>query len=332
VIVKGNKLLGSGYHKQYGAAHAEINAINNAKRKGNNIIGSTLYVNLEPCFHYGKTPPCVDSIIQNKFSRVVVSSADPNSLVNGKSLQKLRRHHISVTSNILKEEARQLNCFFFNRMEKQRPFIALKYAETADGFIAKPNGSSQWITNEDSRKYVHHLRSQYDAILVGVNTVIQDNPELTVRHTKGKNPIRIILDKDLRSPLRRKIFQSDVASTIVFIARKTAEKKKQKIQQLKNKGVIVISVSLKKNLLDLSAILKSLLEYNISSIFVEGGARVFYSFLTANLVDYIYYFKANTIYFQSGMKGVSALITDKKFKKVQNKKFGNDELQEYLTR
>lgn len=330
VIVKNGKLLGSGYHRYYGGAHAEINAIANAKGNGNKISGSTLYVNLEPCFHFGKTPPCVDAVIKEKFSRVVIAIKDPNSAVNGKSIAKLKRHRIAVTTRILETEAQNLNKFFFTRINKQRPFVALKYAETADGFIAKRDGSSKWITNYQSRKYVHSLRAQFDAILVGADTVIKDDPALTVRYVSGKNPIRIILDGNLRSPVSRKIFSTTNASTVVYVSKKTAVLKAKKIRLLENKNVIVIPFPQKNEKFSIPTLLKDLYKLGISSIMVEGGARTFQSFLNSSCVDYVYAFTAKKVHFHSGKEGVGILLAKKTTTESKISKFGSDELREFF--
>ena len=215
IIIYDNKIIGKGYHKKFGEKHAEVNAIESIKNK-KLLLKSTLYVNLEPCSHFGKTPPCVNMIIKYKIPNVVIGCVDSNSKVSGQGIQKLKDAGINVTLGILEEKSRDLNKRFFTFHEKKRPYIILKWAKSKDGMIAPKNqNSSFWMTSKESKKLVHKWRSEEQAILVGKNTVIKDDPQLTVRELKGDNPVRIIIDKKLQISQDKKIFNKD-ASTIIF--------------------------------------------------------------------------------------------------------------------
>ncbi|MDD4047507.1 MAG: bifunctional diaminohydroxyphosphoribosylaminopyrimidine deaminase/5-amino-6-(5-phosphoribosylamino)uracil reductase RibD, partial [Clostridia bacterium] len=193
VIVKENRIIGEGYHQYYGGAHAEINAFNNATE---NVQGATLYVTLEPCSHYGKTPPCVKAIIEKKISKVVIGMMDPNPIVAGNGMKNLKEHGIEVVCGILEDKVKQLNEIYIKYITTKLPFCILKTAMTLDGKIASSIGDAKWITNEESRKYVHEIRHKVSGIMVGIGTVLADNPKLTTRleNKKGKDPIRIIVD------------------------------------------------------------------------------------------------------------------------------------------
>ncbi|MBX2976881.1 MAG: bifunctional diaminohydroxyphosphoribosylaminopyrimidine deaminase/5-amino-6-(5-phosphoribosylamino)uracil reductase RibD [Ignavibacteriaceae bacterium] len=282
VIVKDHRIISAGYHEKYGGNHAEVNAINNSSES---VEGATLYVNLEPCSHFGKTPPCVDAIINSKIKRVVIGTLDVNPLVSGKGVQKLIEHGIDVKIGVKEKECAELNRFFFKNINSGLPFITLKSAQTLDGKIADSKGNSKWISSEESRKYVHYLRSKYDAVLVGANTVNKDNPMLNVRLTEGRNPTRIILDGNLTSKLNSFVFDTTHQSTILIASNKS-ELKSRKINLLQRKGVRIIFVkSNNKGKINLTSALKDLSKLGINSILVEGGSRVFSSFINENLFD-----------------------------------------------
>lgn len=281
VIVKNGKVIGQGYHKNCGDHHAEINAINNA---GRNISGSTFYITLEPCSHYGKTPPCVDTLIKKGLKRVVVGTPDPNPEVNGKGLKILRSKGIKVDVGILDTECRQLNEHYFKFIKTGIPYVTVKYAQTLDGRIATKTGDSQWISSEASRKYVHVLRSTNDCVMVGEGTVATDNPQLTVRHVNGKNPLRIIVDSKLRIPIKSSVLTDD-NSHLTIIAT-TSNAPSGKVTAIKKLGVEVLIVKKERNgRVSLSSLLKKLGEREIMSVLVEGGAEIVTSLLKANLVD-----------------------------------------------
>ena len=201
VIVKDDRVIGIGYHKKYGENHAEINAFLNAKENGEDVEGASIYVTLEPCSHYGKTPPCADAIIKNKLKKVIIGCVDSNPKVAGNGIKKLKDAGIDVIVNVLEEECRKLNEVFFYYIANKRPFVVMKYAMTMDGKIATVSGKSKWITSEKTREHSHRFRNKYSAIMVGINTVIEDNPMLNCRLPNTRNPIRIILDSSLKISL-----------------------------------------------------------------------------------------------------------------------------------
>ena len=271
VIVYNNKIIGEGYHEKYGSHHAEVNAINSVKDKSL-LFKSTLYVNLEPCAHFGKTPPCSDLIIQNKIPEVVIGCVDTFSEVSGKGIERMRSVGIDVKVGVLENESRELNKRFFTFHEKKRPYIILKWAESKDGFIAPKNQTKPfWMTSSESKKLAHKWRAEEDAILVGRITAEKDNPSLTVREVEGSNPIRIIIDKDLKLSADFNLFNND-AKTIVFNQLKSEENNS-------NNYIKINFHNLTKN------ILQELHKQNIQSIIIEGGTKTLQSFIDKNLWD-----------------------------------------------
>ncbi len=287
-IIKNGKIIGEGYHQKFGEAHAEINAINNATES---VQDATIYVSLEPCSHQGKTPACSLALIQNGFKRVVIASLDPNPLVSGNGVKMLKQAGIEVEIGILKKEALKLNEHFFKFIQTRKPFIAIKMATSLDGKIATFSGDSKWITNEKSRTFAHRLRLQYSSILVGINTVITDDPSLNVRlkNTKVKNPLRIILDSKLQIPLKSKILNISIAPTWIAT---TKQAPSIKIKQLENLGVKVLVCPKKEEKIDLNFIIEKLGKEGIDSLLVEGGGTVNFSFAKEKLVDKVYAFIA----------------------------------------
>jgi len=282
VLVKGNKIIGEGYHKKSGGPHAEINAIRNAERSGYSTEGADLYINLEPCCHYGKTPPCTEAIISKKIRKVIIGISDPNPLVNGRGIRELKKAGIEVTTGIKEEECRELNRFFIKHITEKRPYITLKIAQSLDGFIALENFKSKWITNSKSRGLVYLLRAEYDAVLIGRNTALRDNPLLT-SHKKGRNPKRIIIDRKNDLPKSLNIFKN-TKDTIIITSKLSNEYDKGSQLILKDKKCYLIR-----------DILSELYRRNISSILVEGGASIFSQFTESNLFDEIYFFIAPII-------------------------------------
>ena len=271
VIVYNNKIIGEGYHEKYGSHHAEVNAINSVKDKSL-LFKSTLYVNLEPCAHFGKTPPCSDLIIQNKIPEVVIGCVDTFSEVSGKGIERMRRVGIDVKVGVLENESRELNKRFFTFHEKKRPYIILKWAESKDGFIAPKNQTKPfWMTSIESKKLAHKWRAEEDAILVGRITAEKDNPSLTVREVEGSNPIRIVIDKDLKLSADFNLFNNE-AKTIIFNQTKSEEKNS-------NNYIKINFNNLTKN------ILQELHKQNIQSIIIEGGTKTLQSFIDKNLWD-----------------------------------------------
>jgi diaminohydroxyphosphoribosylaminopyrimidine deaminase/5-amino-6-(5-phosphoribosylamino)uracil reductase len=284
IIVRDGKIIGKGYHNCFGEAHAEVNAVNDA---GGDVRGGTLYVNLEPCCYYGKTPPCTELIISSGIRRVVVGSLDRNPLVAGKGIRKLVEAGLDVSVGVLKEECDRFNEFFFKWVTTGLPFVALKIAQTLDGKIATVSGDSKWISSEESRRLVHALRSQYDAVLVGSNTVRTDDPELTVRLAKGRNPYRVLIDGHLTIPLTAKVLSDTFRDRTIVVTNRTNQKKKQRrVQELKERGIQVIQMPANPSgKLDIRAALRRLARLGITSVLVEGGGQVFTSFLRSRLVD-----------------------------------------------
>ncbi len=270
VVVKNGRILGMGAHLKAGEAHAEVNALAQA---GNEAKGADIYVTLEPCAHHGKTPPCADLIIEKGLRRVFIAAVDPNPLVGGKGIEKLRNAGIEVKTGISEKAAADLLAPFFHFIQKKRPYVTIKTAVTADGKTAAHTGHSQWITSEPARKDVHLLRSEHDAILTGIGTVLLDNPLLTSRLPQGgKNPIRVLLDTHLRVPADFHIIQNKDAKTIIFCA---SDAQTDKQRALEEHGVTVIRLPY----MSIDAVLDELGKQNIMTLFVEAGAEVNASFL-----------------------------------------------------
>lgn len=281
VIVKENRIVGEGYHRCYGEEHAEVNAIKSASEP---IKGSTFYVTLEPCTHHGRTPPCVDALIAAHPARVVIGTADPNPLVAGGGIKALKKHDIQTTQGVLAEECRELNERFFKFMETGIPFITLKYAQSIDGRIATATGHSHWISSPASLKYVHKLRSIHDGILVGIGTVMNDNPDLTVRMVKGRSPLRIIIDQHLKIPLEATVLKNqDTAKTVIATTVKADSQKASRLMQM---GIEILTVdSVKDNRVDLQNLLAELGKLGITSVLIEGGASIITSVLRNRMAD-----------------------------------------------
>jgi diaminohydroxyphosphoribosylaminopyrimidine deaminase/5-amino-6-(5-phosphoribosylamino)uracil reductase len=277
VIVKNGRILSEGYHQKYGEAHAEVNALEELKKKHSNfeelLSDSTLYVSLEPCSHFGQTPPCADLIIKYRIPRVIVGCPDPNLPVNGKGIEKLRAAGIEVIEGVLRDECISLNKRFFTRVEKQRPYIILKWAQTADSFFAPADGSRRWISGLSSRQLVHRWRSDEDAVLVGKNTALADDPQLNTREWPGKNPLRIVIDRNLELPVHLNIFDQ-VQETVVFNSIKTEIDGKIKYLELENFDRLLPQL-----------ICYQLYLMDIQSIIIEGGARTLRLFIDAGLWD-----------------------------------------------
>jgi len=284
VIVYNDKIIGEGYHKKYGDAHAEVNAIISIAEENKVFLNeSTVYVSLEPCSHFGKTPPCADLLIKENVKKVVICNSDPNPLVNGKGIQKLKDAGIEVEIGLLQNEGRELNKRFFKYIEKKRPFIILKWAETADGFLAKKDFSSKWISNDLSRLLVHKMRAEEDAVMVGTNTTLHDNPTLNVREWAGRNPVRIVIDKNLRLSNDLKIFDQS-QKTICFNFLKEEKVENLHYVKLNNTDNII------------PEIISHLFSEKIQSLIIEGGAQLLQSFIDLNLWDEIYLFKSEQIF------------------------------------
>ncbi|MEC7863681.1 MAG: bifunctional diaminohydroxyphosphoribosylaminopyrimidine deaminase/5-amino-6-(5-phosphoribosylamino)uracil reductase RibD [Bacteroidota bacterium] len=309
IIVYNNKIIGQGYHQKYGFSHAEVNAIASVKNKGL-LNKSTLYVNLEPCAHFGKTPPCANLIIKQKIPKVVIGCIDASSKVSGKGIKNMQEAGIEVVVGVLEKESQQLNKKFFTLHKKKRPYIILKWAESKDGFIAPNNqNESFWMTSYESKKLVHKWRAEEDAILVGRITAEKDNPSLTVREVKGDSPIRIVIDKDLKLSKNLNLFNSE-SETIIFNNIKS-----------KVKGINTFVKVDFRNLIN--NIIGELYKQKIQSIIIEGGTRTIQSFIDVKLWDEARIFTTN----KKLTKGLKApIITGKT---VEETEVGEDKLTYY---
>jgi len=290
VIVKNNRIIGQGFHERYGDSHAEINAINSVSEE---ITGSTLYVTLEPCFHTGKTPPCVDAIIKYNFKKVIIAMTDPNPLVSGKSIQKLIDNNIEVVTGVLEEESRKINEIFIKFITTGRPFVTMKSAMTLDGKISSVTGASKWISSEQSRKFTHRLRHRMSAIMVGIGTVLADDPELTARIEEGRNPIRVVVDSKLRIPLNAKLLKVTKNLKTIIAATNKAEKRKMQILESMGVGVLIIPDS--GGMVNLMELMKELGKIGVDSILLEGGGTLNFSALEENIIDKVLFFIAPKI-------------------------------------
>ncbi|MDD5766691.1 MAG: bifunctional diaminohydroxyphosphoribosylaminopyrimidine deaminase/5-amino-6-(5-phosphoribosylamino)uracil reductase RibD [Candidatus Marinimicrobia bacterium] len=303
VLVKDGQIVGEGFHHLFGAPHAEIEAIRNA---GENVAGSTLYVSLEPCCYFGKTPPCVETIIRSGIHEVVVATIDPNPKVNGEGIRALRNSGISVTVGILGGQAKESNRGFFSMIQKNRPWVTLKLGLTADGFIADVTGKSRWITSKPSRVYVKEQRLKYDAIMVGMGTVFKDDPSLLPENRTGYIPYRVILDDVLNMPFRMKLVSDEYKQRTVLVV--STGEKEEKIKQMKALGVHVIRTERNElGWIDLNAALEALAGFGINSIFCEGGGQVAGSLVSERLIDELQVFIAPKI-LGTGIMAFSGLM------------------------
>ncbi|MBN2739075.1 MAG: bifunctional diaminohydroxyphosphoribosylaminopyrimidine deaminase/5-amino-6-(5-phosphoribosylamino)uracil reductase RibD [Spirochaetales bacterium] len=331
IVVKNGKILATGYHHEAGAPHAEVDALN--KITGH-AEGATLYVSLEPCCHFGKTPPCTERIIKEKIGLVVCAMEDPNPLVAGKGFEALERSGIEVIKNINNSEARELNKEFIHFMHFNKPFVTLKIASTLDGKIATSSGNSKWISGEESRKYVHRLRSEAQAIMVGVNTIIKDDPQLNVRLEKHSEYIpRFILDPELCIPLKAGVLNDDGREITHLITSTTADS--DKIKAIRSLGAEVHQLPQRDGVFNHEELLNYLGQMGMISLFIEGGGNLASGFLKHNAVDRFLLFMApillgdpDGIGFYKNRKCEN--ITDGiKMNLVQSRQFGQDIFLEY---
>ena len=301
ILVKDQQIVGSGFHLLAGTAHAEIHALREA---GGHSRDATAYVTLEPCSHYGRTPPCAQALIDHGIKKVIIATLDPNPLVAGNGVKMLKQAGIEVHIGLMQEEARLLNRGFFSRIERKRPFVKLKCATSLDGKIALKNGQSKWITSEASRLAVQNIRAESCAILTGIQTVLADDPQLTVRHFKSlRAPIRVIADTHLRTPLTAKILQQADARTIIA----TSIVDQARHQPYLDLGVTILTVPLRNQRIDLSILFTKLAECEIGELMIEAGSTLNGALLQENLVDEIVWFQAAKIL---GDKGRSVFTLD----------------------
>ena len=324
IIVKRGKIVGRGYHKQYGQDHGEINAIKNAGKKA---VNATMYINLEPCSHWGKTPPCTEKIVECGIREVIIGMYDPNPLVEG--FKELKFRGIKTKIGILEKEAKKLNEAYIKFAKTKKPFVFLKLAMTLDGRIATKTGDSKYITGRDARRYVHKLRSEVDAIMVGCNTVLKDNPRLTPRLSKtGKDPMKIVVDSELKIPMKCNLMKHP-SKLIVATTNKAGKKKMNKLY---SKGVNVIVLPSKRNLVDLKVLMKELGKREITSIMIEGGAEVNSSAIKEKIADKILIFTAPKLVGNGlgaiGNLGIKKIDKAVKLKNINTKQIGKDILLE----
>ncbi len=329
VIARNGNIIATGYHRKAGLPHAEVEALN---KLGGKAPGDILYVTLEPCNHYGRTPPCTEAILKSGLKQVVVGMNDPNPNVSGGGCKFLEENGVSVTSGVLEEECRKLNEAFLKYITLRRPFVIVKSALTLDGWTATATGNSKWITNEKSRQFVHRLRDQVDAVMVGVGTVLADDPLLTTRlkRGRGKDPLRIVVDTHLRIPLNAKIMNhNSSAKTIIAIGPDVTPKDRKRFQE---KGISTLVCPIKGGRIDLMALMGLLADMSVVSLLVEGGSSIVGSMLRERLIDKFCIYKANKIF--GGDNGVPMAAgpgpeeMDKclSIKDIQVKRFGEDML------
>ncbi len=302
VIVKNGKVIGEGYHEKYGQLHAERNALKNCSESPK---GATMYVTLEPCCHYGKTPPCTEAIIESGISKVVVGTLDVNPVVAGKGAKILAEYGIKVEVGLLEKECRNLNRVFNKYMSTGLPYVVMKYAMTADGKIATTNGESKWITGEDARNNVHRLRKNLSGIMVGVSTVIADNPSLDCRlEEPSNNPIRIICDSHLRTPMDSNVVKSAKTNQTIIA---TSSDDVARVAEYEKRGCKVLRVAQGENGVDLKSLMKKLGDMGVDSILLEGGGTINYSALESKIVDEIHIHMAPKIFGGSSKSPVEGI-------------------------
>ena len=328
VIVKKRRIIGQGYHKKIGSLHAEIIALQEAGREA---AGATLYLNLEPCCHYGLTPPCVREVIKAGLKRVVIAMADPNPKVNGKGIAALRKAGITTEVGLLAQEAEQLNEAFVKYITTGLPFVILKLAMSLDGKIATKTGDSKWITSERSRNYVHKLRDQVDAVCVGIGTILRDNSRLTSRlkGRKGRDPVRVIVDSLLKVPLRANIFtEKSTANNIIVTTRNSFFKRKREIERT---GSVLLEVgTCGRNKVDLLEMARELGKRGITSLMIEGGAEIAASALQVGIIDKLVFFLSPKIVGGKsapgpvGGEGIAMVSDAIKLHRLKTKHFGED--------
>lgn len=329
VVVKEGRIIGEGYHKKAGTAHAEVVALQQA---GSAAEGADLYVTLEPCNHYGKTPPCTEAIINAGIKRVFAAVLDPNPLVAGKGINRLREAGVEVFTGIMEEKASALNEFFFKFITRGLPFVALKIAMTLDGKIAAETSDSRWITGEDARTYVHELRNIYDAVLTGSGTVIKDDPMLNTRLERDdiRDPVRLIVDSRLRIPLSAKVFKT--ASRQKTIVYTTAQGSRARAEELRAAGVEVVVTGEKAGHVDIVEMLRDAAERGITSVMVEAGSGLNGCLLENKLVDKVYWFIApkiiggKTAPGPAEMAGRERMADALMLSRIKVEQFGNDVL------
>lgn len=296
VVVKNGRIIGEGYHRKYGELHAERNALAACTE---DPAGATLYVTLEPCCHYGKTPPCTEIIIEKKIAKVVIGSRDPNPKVAGKGARILREHGIEVVEDYMREACDALNPVFFHYITTKTPYVVLKFAMTLDGKIATRTGASKWITGEAARNHVHQLRGRYAGILAGIGTVLADDPMLNCRIDGAHQPLRIILDSHLRIPMGSRLVRSAKEYPLLIVCNESTRDREEgasRIQKLEEAGAKVWTLPEKNGHPDLNVLIQRLGEEKIDSVLIEGGGTVNEAALKAHIVHHVYAYIAPKIF------------------------------------
>ncbi len=309
VIEKKGRIVGEGYHKKAGLPHAEVEAL----KKVRNPEGCTMYVTLEPCDHHGKTPPCTDQIIRKKIKKVVISKKDPNKINNGRGIKKLKNNGIRVLNGVLEEYGKSFYQSYFKFIKKKMPFITLKLAQSLDGKIATKQGDSRWISSELSRNFVQKLRAESDGVMVGVNTVIKDDPMLIPRIGLKRKITRIVVDTHLRIPLNSRLVRSSKVHPLIIAVSRSASASKQK--KLNKKNINIIKVGIKKNKIDLKQLMRMLAKEGIMNLLVEGGGELAGSMLDEKLVDKAMFFITPAII---GGRGAVNSISGEGIKKIKD--------------
>jgi diaminohydroxyphosphoribosylaminopyrimidine deaminase / 5-amino-6-(5-phosphoribosylamino)uracil reductase len=315
VIVKNGRVIAEGYHKKAGRPHGEIEAL---RKAGKRARGAQMFVNLEPCCHQGRTPPCTDAIIESGLSEVFVGMRDPNALVAGKGIRQLKRAGITIHTGILKQECQRLNEVFVKYIETGKPFVILKSALSLDGKIATSSGESQWITGPEARERVHRMRDQVDAILVGAGTVLKDNPQLTTRLKKGKgrNPARVILDARAEIPLNARVFHHADRDRVVYVT--TGKASASRMNRLASRGINIHVLSKNSSRISLIKLIKILGEMGVVSVLLEGGSGINASALKEGIVDKVVLFLAPMIIGGESAPGVVGGLGIKSLKQALN--------------
>lgn len=293
IIVKDNEVIGEGFHEAYGSLHAERNALKNCKSSPR---GATMYVTLEPCCHHGKTPPCTEAIIENGIKKVIIGSLDPNEKVAGKGIAILEEAGIEIVFGILENECRELNYIFFHYITQKTPYVLMKYAMTFDGKIATTTGQSRWITNEKSRAYVHKIRNRYTAIMVGIGTVLVDDPDLTCRMENSNHPIRIVCDSTLKTPLDARVVSTAKEIKTIIATTNTDKTLHQKYEM---HGVEIVTTQAEESengKVNLKKLMQLLGQKGIDSILLEGGATLNFSALESEIVQAVQTYIAPKIF------------------------------------
>ena len=325
VLVKNGEIVGRGYHQIFGGAHAEIHAIHEG---GTNCKDATLYVSMEPCAHYGKTSPCVDAIIKAGIKTVVAAVIDPNPITSGKGIQKLKEAGVEVVVGVMEVQAKRLNVPFFKLIQKGLPYVTVKWAMSIDGKIATHTGESRWITCEESRKYVHKIRGQMDGIVVGINTVMRDDPLLTCRIEGGRNPKRIVVDSNAALPVNSRLLSTINEGEIIVAVGKNAQR--YRIEKLEQLGCKIVQTQDVEGRVDLQELFRRLGEMELTNILVEGGSRIITSVIEGRLADRVMVFVAPVIIGGTGATspvvgtGIEKMSEAAEINEVSIKRFSDD--------